>query len=70
MIYLFSSNNHTCVWKFIFPGYNFFPGYGYFPGYGRPGIKTCLNSCKNPGYWNFPGYGNYPRYGNYPGYVS
>ena len=36
-----------------------FPGYGYFPGYGRPGIKMCINSCRNPGYDNLPGYGNY-----------
>ena len=47
-----------------------FPHPGKFPGYERPGIKTCKNSCKNPGYGNFQGYGDYPGCGNYPIYGS
>ena len=47
-----------------------FPGYERFPGCGRPGIKTCINSCRNPGYGIFPGYGDFSVYVDYPGYES
>ena len=33
--------------------YIYLPEYGKFPGYGRPGIKTCKNLCRNPGYVSF-----------------
>ena len=43
-------------WSFpTAPGYGNFPGYGKYPGYRRPGIKTCRNSSRNPGYGIFPG---------------
>ena len=31
-------------------------------------MKTCRNSCRNPGYGKFPGYGNCLGYKNSPGY--
>ena len=31
-----------------------FPGCGRFPGYERPSIKSCRNSCRNPGHEDFP----------------
>ena len=34
-----------------------------FPVYGRPSLKTCGDSCRNPGYGSFLGYGNFPVYG-------
>ena len=46
--------------------YGTFPGYERIPGYGRTCIKTCINSCRNPGYRNYPGYDNYSGCGNYP----
>ena len=54
------------------PEYGNFPGYGNFLGYGRPGIKTCINSCRNPGCGKFPGYGKFLGYGDYSqcGYCS
>ena len=31
----------------------YLPGNGKIPGYIRPGIKTCRNSCRNPGCGKF-----------------
>ena len=48
--------------------FGYFPGYNFFLRYRRPGIKTCKNSCRNPGYGNFPGCEKIPVYENFPGY--